>query len=227
MTREGRRPRRPPQEQLDGRSVAATPAARPSRRAKPPPRRARAHRRARRPARRARARPRPHARDPGGAPPRARRRPVSATRPTVVVWRELLRDDPGPPRSVRAVALVLSTYANGHSGQAWPSRATLAAGAGYSVRTVIRAVAYLERAGYLDVERSPGRHTNKYRLSLPNGDTPATIAGAQRCQQRQPTVTPVSPEVEVRSREPRARARAPARARGSEPVERRRRASLR
>lgn len=27
MTREGRRPRRPPQEQLDGRSVAATPAA--------------------------------------------------------------------------------------------------------------------------------------------------------------------------------------------------------
>ena len=94
-------------------------------------------------------------------------------------WRRLVLDaDLGP--SAKTVALALSVFANGQ-GEAWPSRATLAAGAGVSVRTVVRAIRDLERVGLVDVTRYRGRtHTNRYRLVVPlkKRDTRVTYSDA-------------------------------------------------
>jgi hypothetical protein len=92
---------------------------------------------------------------------------VSRRRSRPVVWRDALRES-GLDATARHVAHVLSTYMDGR-GRCWPSRETLAAAVGLSVRTVERAVQRLEAVGWLRVERTEGgRHrTNTYEALLP------------------------------------------------------------
>jgi len=81
-------------------------------------------------------------------------------------WRRLVLEL-DLPASTKTVGLVLSVYVNA-MGEGWPSRASLAHGAGVSMSTVVRAIARLELAGLLDVTRYRGRtRTNRYRLVLP------------------------------------------------------------
>src|SRR5215218_9293065 len=86
----------------------------------------------------------------------------------VAIWRDAVRDDDQLNSTARLVAFVLSTYVNG-SGLAYPSRGTLAAGAGLStgLRAVDRALSSLELAGFLAIERSRGRSSHRYTLTLP------------------------------------------------------------
>jgi DNA-binding transcriptional regulator YhcF (GntR family) len=88
-------------------------------------------------------------------------------KPLVGVWRDALRDS-DLPSTPKLVALVLSTYLNGR-GYGFPSRRTLAQGAslGSGLRSVDRAIAELEREGFLDVERSRGRSSHRYYITLP------------------------------------------------------------
>lgn len=86
-------------------------------------------------------------------------------KPLVSVWRDAVRDS--PLRSTpKLVGLVLSTYLDGR-GMAWPSRNTLAAGAGLSDRAVDSAITTLKREGFLQVEHSKGRRPNVYQATLP------------------------------------------------------------
>jgi hypothetical protein len=101
------------------------------------------------------------------------------------VWRDAIRDSE-LDATTKLVAYTLSTYANGR-GSAYPSRATIAAGAGISLRNlrpVDAALDRLEAAGFLQVDppkrpirvsgklvmRRPGgkRATNDYTLALPD-----------------------------------------------------------
>jgi hypothetical protein len=95
-------------------------------------------------------------------------------------WRNAVRDS-GLDQSARAVAWTLDTYMDSN-GVAWPSRASLAAGAGCSVRTADRAIRRLEGLGFVSVRHSHGRKANTYYANLPNGDTRATV-------KRSPTAT--------------------------------------
>jgi hypothetical protein len=83
----------------------------------------------------------------------------------VVVWRDAIRDSTLDP-TARHVAHALSTWMNGH-GACYPRRETIAAGTGYSLRTIDRALAELETAGWLAIERGAGRRTNRYLALLP------------------------------------------------------------
>jgi hypothetical protein len=69
-------------------------------------------------------------------------------------WRLAIRSSDLDP-TARLVALVLDTWMNRH-GVAWPSRSSIAAGCGITVKTAARAVDRLVAAGFLQVERSKG-----------------------------------------------------------------------
>jgi hypothetical protein len=86
-------------------------------------------------------------------------------------WRDRVRDAPDLDTTATVVAMVLSTYMNGE-GRAYPSRATLAAGAKLrQPRTVDRAIRDLEAAGLLIVERSKGRRTSVYVATVSSDNT--------------------------------------------------------
>lgn len=61
----------------------------------------------------------------------------------------------------KAVGWALSTFMNRH-GVCWPSIAVIAGRAGCSRRAAVAAVAELEHAGLLTVERGYGRSTSRY-----------------------------------------------------------------
>jgi len=85
----------------------------------------------------------------------------------VVVWRDAVRDSEELDRTAKLVALILSTYMNGH-GFAWPSQKTLAAGASLTTaRAVPGAIRRLEVAGFLAIEWSRGRTSHSYTATLP------------------------------------------------------------
>lgn len=86
-----------------------------------------------------------------------------------LAWRVAVRDST-LDATAKHVALTLDIYMNRH-GIAWPSRSSLAAGCSCSVKTVARAVARLERAGFLEVRRGHGRRSNLYSAVIPSRDT--------------------------------------------------------
>jgi DNA-binding MarR family transcriptional regulator len=93
------------------------------------------------------------------------------TRPYGLVFRAHIDTDKfrALPPSARIVYFTLTTYA-GAEGQAWPKQSTLAAVTGYDERTIRRATADLEGAGFILVEvRNPDsyRRTNIYTLIDP------------------------------------------------------------
>lgn len=68
----------------------------------------------------------------------------------------------------RLVALALASFANGHSGECWPSAGEIAEVANVAVRTVLRALPELEGAGLVAVDRRCGRgRRSVYRMTLP------------------------------------------------------------
>jgi hypothetical protein len=81
------------------------------------------------------------------------------------VWRDALRDSELPAMT-KLIGHTLSSYLNGR-GSAFPSMDTLAAGASVSDRTAHKAIAELEAAGFLIVERSRNRGGNRYQILLP------------------------------------------------------------
>lgn len=87
-------------------------------------------------------------------------------KPLVAVWRDAVRDSV-LDRTAKAVAWCLATFMNAH-GLCWPSQDTLAAGASLSDRAVHTATQRLERAGFLEVERSLGRTSHRYQAVLPS-----------------------------------------------------------
>lgn len=115
-------------------------------------------------------------------------------------WRDRLCEDPALTDSCFRVAYKIAGYVNDAKGFAWPSLAKLAADLGISRKTVSRAIARLERAGYLDVTRK-GRHghTNEYRLRLPDshnspaGQDSSVPSRGQSCPKRGDRDVPQSP----------------------------------
>lgn len=103
-----------------------------------------------------------------------------------LAWRIVVRDS-SLDATAKLVAFTLDTYMD-RRGIAWPSRPTLAAGAGSHVRTVDHALARLEDAGFIVVARSRGRRSNLYCASLPNG-------GAENTVDEPPTVALTTPTV--------------------------------
>ena len=99
-------------------------------------------------------------------------------------WRNVLRDSE-IDRTAKLVGFVISTYMDSH-GVAYPSKATIAAGAGLGAgrRAVDAAVDRLEAAGLLEIERSKGRRPCVYRaagatLTAHDG---ATLGGTNRAE---------------------------------------------
>jgi helix-turn-helix protein len=90
---------------------------------------------------------------------------VSGRKSRLAVWRDGLRDSTLDP-TARHVGHVLSTFMDAR-GFCFLKRETLAAGTGYSVRTIERAIARLEGAGWLRVERGTGHRSNRYFAALP------------------------------------------------------------
>jgi DNA-binding transcriptional MocR family regulator len=83
--------------------------------------------------------------------------------------------------TAKHVALQLAMFMNG-KGVCWPSKARLVDTTGYGDRTVDRAIRRLEQAGYLIVNRTRGRTTNRYRALNPvtqAGVNPVTQAGVE------------------------------------------------
>jgi len=80
------------------------------------------------------------------------------------VWRDVVRDSP-LDSTAKGVAYALTTWMD-RRGHAFPGRATLAAGAGYRVRTIDRAIPRLEKAGLLRVVRNGGRSKTNYYIAL-------------------------------------------------------------
>ena len=79
----------------------------------------------------------------------------------VAAWRNFVRDS-GVDPTARLVAFVLSTYMARNGNGAYPSRRTIAKGAGIGVRAVDAAINRLEAAGLLAIERSKGHTSNTY-----------------------------------------------------------------
>jgi hypothetical protein len=92
---------------------------------------------------------------------------VSARKSLVAVWRDALRDSV-LDATAKLVGFVLSTYMDAR-GFAFPSKATLARGSslGEGRRAVDQAVDRLEADGFLEIERSVGRHAFRYQATLP------------------------------------------------------------
>ena len=90
----------------------------------------------------------------------------SKRRSPTIVWRDAVRDS-DLDGTAKAVAYTLSTYMNGKA-EAFPSKATLAAGASLCDRAADRAILRLEATGFLRVERTRGRMSNRYYGAHPN-----------------------------------------------------------
>ena len=100
-------------------------------------------------------------------------------------WLAALVAMPAAPDSAVRIAVALAKRQNRDTGRLNPSAGTLAKDAALSVRSTRRAVAWLERAGFVSVDRTDGgnhRNTSQYRLTVP----------AERVTAAAP-VTPVSP----------------------------------
>jgi hypothetical protein len=83
------------------------------------------------------------------------------------VWRDVVRDS-SLDSTAKGVAYSLSTWMSWR-GYAFPARETIAAGAGYTDRTVDRALRRLESAGLLHIDRTKGgkARTNHYLARFP------------------------------------------------------------
>lgn len=75
-------------------------------------------------------------------------------------------------RSHCAVLAVILAHVD-EDGQAWPGLTRIAKRALVSRRAAMRAIADLEVAGYLEVDRTLGR-SNSYQITPPTGDTDGT-----------------------------------------------------
>ena len=120
-----------------------------------------------------------------------------------ILWRDAIRDS-DLDSTAKLVAHTLSTYMNG-AGVCWPSKSTLAQGAGKSKRTVDGAIERLASAGFLTISQSRGRSSNGYTASNP---TMHLIAGfglnraasdAQTCSDEHLTVQSTAPESDLKS----------------------------
>lgn len=91
-------------------------------------------------------------------------------------WRDAVRDAPELDKTAVLVAYTLSTYMN-RNGEAWPSKETLAKGCrlGAGKRAVDKAVDRLEAAGFLMIQRSKGRSSNRYLATFPTAQTDARL----------------------------------------------------
>lgn len=67
-------------------------------------------------------------------------------------------------RGEKLVLLLLADYTNPENGIAWPSIDTLAEEGLYERRQILRIIDSLEEKGFIEVEHSEGRKTNKYRI---------------------------------------------------------------
>jgi hypothetical protein len=86
------------------------------------------------------------------------------------------------------------------AGTCWPSKSTLARGAGKSKRTVDGAIERIAVAGYLLISQSRGRSSNGYTASTPTVHPAAGFArngagsDAQTCSDEHSTVQSTAPE---------------------------------
>ena len=114
---------------------------------------------------------------------------------------ELLSDSRCCDGAVRLWAILSGAYADYSTGEAFPSRNTLAGILGVSVRTVVRYVNQLEQAGWLTVEHRKAANgdwtSNLYKLPQlstgvvtpvsPPSDTGVTRVVTQMAHKRYPT----------------------------------------
>ena len=103
------------------------------------------------------------------------------TRFLVYKWQRALLCDSELNSTAKLVGLVLSTYADGQTGDSiYPARATIARACGFDVRTVDHAIERLEIAGWVTVTRTGGRTheaTNHDGLTYPDGRHRTTRTG--------------------------------------------------
>jgi helix-turn-helix protein len=86
-------------------------------------------------------------------------------------WLKAIARDPRLSGADLAVAIVIATYLNTRTGDAWPSIITLAADTNRNKGTVWRASQRLEKFEYLHITRARGRvKSNRYRPLLGNFD---------------------------------------------------------
>jgi hypothetical protein len=98
-------------------------------------------------------------------------------RAAVIEWREAIADSE-LDRTAKLVGHTIGLYMRADGTGAFPAKETIAKRASIeSVRTVDAAVKRLEAAGFLDVDRSRGRRSNRYRAVVP---TPQGAAGFAR-----------------------------------------------
>jgi hypothetical protein len=110
--------------------------------------------------------------------------------PFLALWRNAVRDS-GQRSSAKLVALVLSTYMKSN-GCGFPGKETLADGASLGKRTVDRAVSELEGNGFVRVERTHGRRSNRYIALIPNGAADAGSKDPQPCSGEELTMQPTT-----------------------------------
>jgi hypothetical protein len=67
-------------------------------------------------------------------------------------------------RGEKLVLLLLADYIHPDTGVAWPSMETIADEAMYERRQVLRILESLETKGFITIERSEGKTTNRYRI---------------------------------------------------------------
>jgi hypothetical protein len=137
-------------------------------------------------------------------PERCREQAALSKRREHFAWQEHVAARTDLTPAIKVVLLRLALHHNVKSDRCDPSYGTLAAGAGVSERTAIRAIAEAESKGLIAVTRTTGgRHanTNSFRFILPDGVTQPSPQGVTR---KAPTgdtagqdgVTPVSPKYE-------------------------------
>lgn len=133
-----------------------------------------------------------------------------------------VRDTGGLSCKARLAGLVLATYVNGASGQAWPHLSTLMAGTGLSRRGVQTALRELEQCGLISLARR-GRYGRVYQFEGRSTCTPEerTTRASQAAEERttraseeRSTCAPEKPE----GRTPRASGAHLLRLRGAPPA---------
>lgn len=89
-------------------------------------------------------------------------------------WMQQIIADPARSGTAKLIAAILATrFANAETGEAYPSKATLAAAVGRSERMVQIAIREMENAGWLAVSRGRGRgRSSTYSLAFPAGCEP-------------------------------------------------------
>jgi hypothetical protein len=93
-------------------------------------------------------------------------------------WQEAIARDPDISHAACRIALVIGTFLNRKTGDAFPSQETLASILRTHARSVRRLIEQLERAGYLTKSEGGGRgHSNRYRPSLPSSKTGTSASG--------------------------------------------------